>query len=57
MAKGIAYIALMVIQIGLMLGNYWFTFGLWPVSWGAFTFFSVATLLVAFAHLALKEDK
>ena len=32
MTKAIALLSLLAIQIMLTMGNYWFTFGLWPKS-------------------------
>jgi len=47
MTKVIALLALTVLAIGLMLGNYWFTFGLWPQSWLAFMLFAAGSLVVS----------
>jgi uncharacterized membrane protein len=57
MTKGIAKLALAAISIGLMLGNYWFTFGLWPRSWSAFMFFAVAIIGVSLLNIAIDQDK
>ncbi len=47
MTQAIALLALTVLAIGLMLGNYWFTFGLWPQSWTSFVLFAAASLVVS----------
>ena len=57
MTKTIALFALRTIAIGLMLGNYWFTFGLWPKSWTAFVLFAVASLLVSSGIQAVMKDE
>jgi len=46
MVRTVALVALMVISVGLSLGNYWWTFGLWPRSWGSFLGFALAFLIV-----------
>jgi hypothetical protein len=46
MVKTVAILALVVIAFGLSLGNYWWTFGLWPKSWGSFLGFACASLIV-----------
>lgn len=56
MTKFVAVFSLVVIQIGVMLGNYWFTFGLWPRSWGAFIFFGISSIAVALLLQAIKEE-
>jgi hypothetical protein len=56
MTKAIAKIALAVISLGLMLGNYWYTFGLWPRSWGAFAFFATSLLIVSLLNVAIDKD-
>jgi len=55
MTKIVAKLALMMISIGLMLGNWWFTFGLWPRSWGAFAFFATALVIVTALQLAIEK--
>jgi hypothetical protein len=47
MTKSIAILALGVIQIGVMLANYWYTFGLWPHSWLSFLLCAGAALGIA----------
>lgn len=44
---------LLVLSPLTVLGNFWFTYGIWPVSWAAFfAFFVVQTLLYAALGLA-----
>ncbi len=45
--RTIAVVALAALAIGTMLGNYWFTFGLWPRSWGSFLFFAATQLVLS----------
>lgn len=53
-----AYVALMLAGLGVMLGNYWFTFGLWPQSWLAFFGFGfVGVLLRVIYDRVEKESK
>ncbi len=47
MTKAIATVALLVIQIGLVFGNYWYTFGLWPRSWVSFVGFAICIITVS----------
>lgn len=56
MTKAIATIALVVISIGLGLGNYWWTFGLWPKSWLSFLLFGFASVLVSTALSAVMKS-
>lgn len=56
MTKGIAKFALVVIQIGLMLGNYWYTFGLWPKSWTSFIFYAVGMIVVAALNVMIDAE-
>lgn len=57
MTKFVARISLFIAQIGVMFGNYWFTFGLWPKSWTAFFgFASVGVLLLALGLIIERED-
>lgn len=50
MTKLVAYIGLAAAAFVAALGNYWFTFGLWPKSWLSFTLF----LCVSMGITALK---
>lgn len=44
--KLIAILLIVVLQILCSLGNYWFTFHLWPVSWGSFILFMILQLIL-----------
>lgn len=57
MTKAIAIFSLVVIQIGCTLGNYWFTFGLWPRSWSWFMVFASGQIFVAWAIRAVTDSK
>lgn len=54
----IAIASLSVIAVGIQLGNYWFTFGLWPQSWLSFVLFSLASIIVGMCmSSAIKGEK
>jgi hypothetical protein len=57
MTKTIALMSLVAIQIALSLGNYWFTFGLWPRSWASFVFFGIAYVVVVGLISVVQKDK
>lgn len=57
MTKFIAVIALMAAQTAVSLGNYWYTFGLWPKSWVSFVGFFLATLALLALHLLIDREK
>ena len=57
MTKLVALIALLVLALLTMLGNYWFTYGLWPRSWASFVVFGIANLLIVAAMEAVKKDR
>lgn len=44
MSKLIAILALLATSSLIMLGNFWFTFGIWPRSWIAFFAFWVLSV-------------
>lgn len=44
-SKLIAALALIASSFCIMLGNFWFTYGVWPRSWTAFVFFAVAQMV------------
>ena len=56
MTKAIAALALVALQIIATLGNYWFTFGLWPHSWMSFIAFGVAHMLITSALMAVGRE-
>ena len=56
MTKAIALLALVSIQILSMLGNIWFTYGLWPRSWASFVVFGIAHLLIVLAIRAINRE-
>jgi len=58
MVQTIALLALLIIAIGITLGNYWFTYGLWPQSWTSFVLFAIAGLIVSSAiqHVMKSDD-
>jgi hypothetical protein len=46
MASGIAYILLFVLGMLTSVGNYWFTYGIWPKSWLSFVVFTGITIVL-----------
>lgn len=57
MSKVIALFALASLMFLSQLGNFWFTYGIWPKSWGAYFLFSFAGLVLYAATMAVtKED-
>jgi hypothetical protein len=56
MAKTVAVIVLMVAAGCVALGNYWYTFGLWPRSWVAFFGFLVLQIIVRETFDAIRKD-
>lgn len=57
MTKVIANVAMLVAALALMLGNYWFTFGLWPKSWLAFFGFGMAAIVLALLQEMVKHER
>lgn len=57
MTKGIALIALLGASFALSMGNYWYTFGLWPKSWLSFFLFAMGNMLVYMLMDVVKGDK
>lgn len=56
MSKFIALTSLMFLGLFSVLGNYWFTYGLWPKSWFSFIGFGVLSVTIAgLAQLVNKE--
>lgn len=50
MTQLVALVSLLVLGFVIALGNYWFTFGLWPLSWWSFFGFGAASIC---SHLLL----
>jgi hypothetical protein len=58
MIKLIAILSLISLQFVVGLGNYWFTFGLWPKSWISFFGFMACSLtLSALVSHVLKGEE
>lgn len=57
MNQAIALVSLIVISFGVTLGNYWYTFGLWPKSWTSFVLFAIAQLIVSIAMAAAMKSE
>ena len=57
MSKAVALIALVVAAAFVALGNYWYTFGLWPRSWWAFFgFLGLQILIMQLRDAIQRED-
>ena len=56
MAKFLALSFLICAGIGVSLGNYWFTYGLWPKSWVSFVGWGLAGILLFGARLTLDKE-
>jgi hypothetical protein len=52
----VAHVALIVAALFAQLGNYWFTFGLWPQSWAAFVGFGLLWILIAVARDGIQKE-
>lgn len=58
MIQFIAITSLMILLFMAALGNYWFTFGLWPRSWiSFFGFMIISMILHAALTKAMKGDE
>jgi hypothetical protein len=54
--KVIANVGLMAAGLALMLGNYWYTFGLWPRNWWAFVLFGVGNIVLLLLRTAIEKE-
>lgn len=57
MAKIIALLALIALSLLATLGNYWFTYGIWPRSWWYFAFFALTSTALSGAVSAVLKDE
>lgn len=57
MTKFLANVCLIVAGLALTLGNYWYTFGLWPRSWWSFTLFGLGAIALLALREAVEKDK
>ncbi len=56
MNRFLATLFIIILTFMNALGNYWFTFGLWPRSWSAFFFFLITgTILIELLKGIMKE--
>lgn len=56
MEKLLACLFLLVASFFTMLGNFWFTYGIWPQSWWSFAGFALLTITIQALWLAVKKD-
>lgn len=57
-ARFIARMGITAATLALSLGNYWYTFGLWPKSWWSFFGYGFATLvLMVLGIMVSMEEK
>lgn len=54
--KMIAVLSLCALAVLCSLGNYWYTFGLWPKSWFAFVGFFAMSSAITAAITAVAKD-
>ncbi len=57
MSKLVAMLACVVALFGISLGNFWFTYGLWPQNWKAWTVFMLLTMLVQALIVGISREK
>ena len=57
MAKFLAKLFILTGLFACSLGNYWFTFGLWPISWKSFALFFALTTVLTGLNLAIEAEK
>lgn len=57
MTKAIAVIALVVLQMLVGLANWWYTFGIWPISWLSFVICFLATMCIAGAQQLVQQSR
>lgn len=56
MAKMIALFSLFAFSLLNTLGNFWFTYGIWPRSWGAFVLFWFTGMIIYLLMTKLTEE-
>ena len=56
-SKFLARVFLSVAGLAVVLGNYWFTYGLWPKSWTSFTLFGVASIVLIALNVAIDKEQ
>lgn len=57
MSKAIASVALVVAVFFNALGNFWYTYGIWPKSWWSFALFTIMGITIQFLFDAIKKEK
>lgn len=56
MTKFVAKVGIIVGFGVCALGNYWFTFGIWPRSWWSFTLFLLASIVLMGMNEAIDKE-
>lgn len=56
MTAFLANVAIIIASLALMLGNYWYTFGLWPRSWWAFFGFGMSMIVLMLIREAVQKE-
>ncbi len=56
MTKAVAKLGIIVALGFLSLGNFWFTYGVWPRSWWSFALFLLATIVVMGLDRAIEAE-
>lgn len=57
MTKFVAYLGILVASILATLGNFWFTYGVWPRSWWSFLVFALISVCIQIAYRAVKSEE
>lgn len=56
MTKFIAQVGLLAAALALTLGNYWYTFALWPKSWWSFSGFWFGAIILLILRTAIDKE-
>lgn len=56
MEKLLASLFLIAAQFSLILGNFYFTYGLWPKSWGSFAIFIILGMINTMLLMAVRSN-
>ena len=57
MTKFMANVCLVGVGLMLQLANYWFTFGLWPISWTSFVGCGIGFLFLVVIRTQVEKEK
>lgn len=57
MSKLLANLFLLCAALATSLGNYWYTYGLWPQSWESFVGFGLLGIVLLLVRAGLDAEK